>query len=347
MRLPTALATLLALLLPALCCTTSGGAAGAADSKDLYAQFVWPPPPDPPRIRLIEILRGRADLEASSRLQKALFGAGPQGTYDWLKKPFAVAFDPQGRLLVTDPASHALFRFDRKARRVDVFGTTGALSLKTPLGLTVAPDGSIFVADAGRARVLAYDAEGRLLAAFGSEGQLLNPTGVAVAPDGASLFVADSKAHRVVVFERKSGKLRSTFGQRGEKPGEFNFPSALTFDRDGNLLVVDQINARVQILTQEGDPIDMLGGRGVGFGNLVRPKDVAVDHVGNVYVSDSLLASVQVFGPQGEYLGFIGRQAAGDRDSKSMFKAPAGLRIDNGSLRVVDRFEGLFVFQLP
>jgi len=284
---------------------------GAKAKGDPYASFVWPPPPDEPRIRLQDILHGRADLETDSGFEKLLFGVSPREKFDWLGKPFGVDYDSKGRLLVTDPAQSALFRFDRPGRKVDVLGTTGALHLIQPLGLGVGPDGSIYVADAKLKKVVVFDPEGTLRSAFGREGQLVNPTDAAVNPEGTRLFVADSKAHRIVVFDLESGAVVLSIGNRGEKEGEFNFPSALTFDRGGNLYIVDQINARVQIFSQEGEYLDSFGGQGVAFGNFVRPKDVAIDEAGLVYVTDAALNNIQIFDSELRLLTFVGAAGAG------------------------------------
>ena len=169
-----------------LLATLASGCASAA--KISYDQYVWPPPPDPARIQLEDVVLGRADTLAKSRFQRALLGSSPQGPFDWLKRPFAVAFDAQGRLLVTDSALGALFRFDRLARKADVLGTTGAVALRTPLGLDVARDGRIYVADVGIRKVVAFDPDGKVRAVYGREGELENPTDAAVSPDGRSLL---------------------------------------------------------------------------------------------------------------------------------------------------------------
>ena len=94
--------------------------------------------------------------------------------------------------------------------------------------------------------------------------------------DGQLLYVCDSKEHRILVYEVASGALRETLGKRGTGPGQLHFPTSLTFDPEGNLLVVDQGNARVQLLDPVGEYIDQIGQRGSGFGQFTRPKDVAV-----------------------------------------------------------------------
>lgn len=323
MRSPLKFALLFA---PLVACATSA-------PRPSYDQYVWPPPPDRPRIRLVDIILGRADVEAKSSLQRKLLGVSPQSPYDRLKKPFAVALDAQGRVLVTDPGVSALIRFDRKGRRMDVFGTRGSVVLKMPLGLSAASDGSVFVADAGLRKVVAFDADGKVRAVFGGEGELVNPTDAALSPDGSRLFVADSKAHRIVVYDSKTARRLSTFGTRGQGEGEFSFPTSLAFDMDGNLLVVDQINARVQVLTEDGQYLDQFGQRGVGFANFVRPKDVATDEAGLIYVSDAAFNNVQIFDADFQLLTFVGSGGSGP----GQFQIASGVAVHGDELAVVDQ----------
>ena len=91
--------------------------------------------------------------------------------------------------------------------------------LANPLeSLEVAEDGRVFVADTGLAAVVSYDAEGELVAVYGSGGKLSNPTDAALSPDGKQLFVADSKEHRIVVFDVDSADQLFAFGSRGDGP---------------------------------------------------------------------------------------------------------------------------------
>jgi DNA-binding beta-propeller fold protein YncE len=307
-------------------------ACGPKKVSTSYDEYVWPPPPDPPRIQLRAILYGRADVEAQSDLQRALVGATPD-PYLKLRKPFAVAYDSQGRILVTDPGSAALLRFDRQGRALDVLGTKGAVRLKNPLGLEMGRQGTIFVADVGLKQVVAFDPEGKLQAAYGRRGELTNPTDAALSPDGTRLFVADSKAHKIIIFDRESGQLLSSFGERGDQEGKFNFPTSLTFDSDGNLYVVDQINSRVQVLTEEGEFLDSYGELGVGFGNFVRPKDIAVDEVGLIYVTDAAFNNVQLFDTDFTLLTFVGDGGRGP----GQFNIASGVAVHGDEFAVVDQ----------
>ncbi len=302
------------------------------EKQDLYAEYVWPPPPDEGRIRLAEILRGRSDVEASSKLKKALVGAGPQSPYDWLSKPFAVAYDPEGRLVVSDPTLGALLRFDREGRRFDVFGTRGALTLKTPLGLDVAAGGTIYVADPALALVVSYTSEGKLASVFG-RGELSNPTDAHLSPGGSRLYVADSKGQRILIFDAASTDLLKFFGERGEGEGQFNYPTSLAFGPEGNLFVVDQLNARVQIFTPDGEFYDQFGALGTSYGNFVRPKDVTVDAFGFIYVSDGGLNNLQLFDLDLQLLTFIGSGGVGP----GQFMIASGVAVHGDELAVVDQ----------
>jgi len=54
-----------------------------------------------------------------------------------------------------------------------------------------------------------------------------------------------------------------------------------------------------------------------------------------------------VFDPTGAYLGLVGREDPADQNSESLFQVPNGLKIVEGKLYVVDRYAGIFVFDLP
>lgn len=348
---------LFACLLTTFCLFTALDAARAARKKDqdrapevaqedLYADYVWPPPPDEARIRLAAVLSGRADVEADSRLKRVLLGASPQSPYDQLRKPFAVALDSQDRVLVTDSGSGALIRFDRTGRRMDVLGTQGAVRLKIPLGIGLGPDDTAYVADVGLQKVVAIDPEGKIRAVYGKAGELVNPTDAALTPDGSRLYVADSKAHKIVIFDAATARLLSSFGKRGEGAGEFNFPTSLAFGPEGDLFVVDQLNSRVQVLTVEGEQLDELGSLGVGFGNFVRPKDVAVDEVGLIYVTDNAFNNFQLFDADFTLLTFVGEAGQGP----GQFHGVSGIAVRGDQIAVVDqlgRRVQLFQFLIP
>jgi DNA-binding beta-propeller fold protein YncE len=229
---------------------------------------------------------------------------------------------------------------------MDILGTQSRVLLKEPMGVDVAPDGTIYVADTTEAHVVAFDEEGKVVAVFGGKEELVNPTDASLSPDGKKLYVADSQAHEIVVFDAANGKLSTRFGKRGTGEGEFHFPSALAFGPEGNLFVVDQLNARVQVLTPDGEYVDQLGNLGVGFGNLVRPKDVAVDEVGFIYVTDFAFNNFQLFDLDFTLLTFVGQGGSGPGD----FHGISGIAVQGDRIAVVDQLGHrlqLFRFVVP
>ena len=332
-RVSAAVSAGIVLLIPLSACTST---ADRVEPGNPYAEYVWPAPPDEARIGLTQIIRGRIDVEAGSGWSRALFGASPHGPYDYLKKPFAVAFDSQGRILVSDSVKGVVIRFDRQGRRMDVFGSRGATQLKTPLGLDVGPEDAIFVADVGLGKVVSFDSRGKVRAAYGRRGELVNPTDAALSPDGTRLYVTDSKTHKILVFDSETAELLFSFGQPGDGEGEFAFPTSLAFDGDGNLYVVDQINARLQLMTAEGKFLRQIGDRGTTFGKFVRPKDVAVDEVGNVYVTDNAFNNLQIFDREHRLLTFVGEGGTGP----GRFHGASGVAVRDREIAIVDQLGG-------
>lgn len=320
------------ILLLAGCRTIApSGATGLGD--DPYAAYVWPPPPDEARIRLVDIIDERSDVEAGSRLAKALMGATRNAAFDRLKRPIAVAMDGKSRIYVTDIELSALVRFDRGNRRMDVFGKTGSVRLRTPVGVSVGGDGRIYVADGALRKVVVFDDDGGVVQAYGREGELANPTDAELSPDGKTVWVADSKAHCIVVFDAASGTLRDRIGKRGNGDGEFNYPSALAFDADGALFVLDQMNSRVQILSPEGEFLESLGSLGTGFGQFVRPKGLAIDAKRFVYVTDAAFNNVQIFDSDLRLLTFVGTGGSGP----GQFRIAGGVAANGDEFAVIDQ----------
>ncbi|MBI5510964.1 MAG: hypothetical protein HY903_19560 [Deltaproteobacteria bacterium] len=88
------------------------------------------------------------------------------------------------------------------------------------------------------------------------------------------------------------------FGPSGGEPLKqpLRFPSAITFDRDGNLFIADTWNHRIRRVDAGNDIVTTVAGDGApgfrgdggpaGSAHLRGPAGVAVDGLGNVYVAD-------------------------------------------------------------
>jgi DNA-binding beta-propeller fold protein YncE len=283
--------------------------------EDLPAStvLVWPAPPEPARYAYAGSLTGErnfiADNASGSRLRS--FGRWLAGLDDGdqpvaLQRPSVVLGDNLGRLYVSDASRQAVLVFDKIAGQLLVWDkASGAINFRSPSGLALAPGGGLYVADADLGAVYRLDAKGEPRAEIG-RGKLARPTGLAVDPATGLLFVADTKAHDIKVFDA-AGALHHVIGSRGEALGEFNSPTHLAWAR-GELYVTDTFNQRVQVLGGPG-LLDLgalsaraIGARGLQLGDLVRPKGVAVDAGGRIYVIESYYDSLLVYGADGEFL---------------------------------------------
>jgi sugar lactone lactonase YvrE len=258
-----------------------------------------------------------------------------------LQRPQGGVVDARGRILVTDVSRRAVFVFDEPGGALEVWEEAAPnLRFESPIGIAQGKGGELLVTDAELARVFRLDAGGKPIGAFGG-GVLRRPTGIVRDPARGLVYVADTHAHDIKVFD-DAGVLVGTLGQRGDQLGEFNFPTHLAFARD-TLYVTDVLNSRVQGLAATGEARARFGKRGLFVGNLVRPKGVAADDEGNLYVVESLYDTLVVFDRESRLLLSIG----GTGKDVGKFYLPAGVWVDSRNrVFVADMFNGrVVVFQ--
>lgn len=259
-----------------------------------------------------------------------------------LQRPQSGVVDEDGRILVTDVSRGAVFVFDEKSGQMDVWEyAEGFRHFMAPSGIALGPEGRVFVADAELQRVVMLDRSGKGIGVIGRD-QLQRPTGLAWDAASSLLYVADTQAHQIKVFDM-TGRLVRSIGRRGEGLGEFNFPTHIALSRNG-LVVADTMNARIQIipLDDNGNPA-AFGHRGTRLGDFVRPKGVAIDSEDNIYVVESYHDHLLVFDARGRFLLPIG----GTGKAIGSFYLPGGVWVDaRNRVFVADTFNGrIVVFQ--
>lgn len=321
------------------------------EPRQNISPLVWPSPPEIPRFRYVGQLMGEQNfvLEDAEKRDMAirllhwlvgLIGSTEEKTV--LKRPQSGMVDTEGRIYVTDVASHAIYVFDKAAGKLDVWTQAqDNYGFVTPIGIAEGAAGQILVADAELGRVFRLARDGKPLGSFGKD-VLIRPTGLVRDAQHGRIYVADTHAHNIKVFDDE-GRLVTTFGHQGAEEGSLNFPTHLAF-ANGNLYVTDGMNARVQIFDVKGQTISSVGRRGRYIGNLSRPKGVTVDPSGNIYVVESFNDSLLVFDSNGNFLMPIG----GTGKEIGQFYLPSGVWSDRqGRIYVADMFNGrVVIFQL-
>lgn len=294
----------------------AGVATGCSTPKSVtraeQKQAFWPTWPEQPRFAFETALGTEASIVTESKdiqLQRRLTGI-QRTNKPIIDKPAGLAVR-NGRVYVAEPAVKAITVMDASRGKLFRFGVRPPNTLERPQAIALDAKGDVFVLDAGRRLVMAFDDFGLFLFEFSVATGFTNPVGLAVSPDGETIYVVDrgdlsNEDHKVVAFTR-NGKEKFRMGARGSDFGKFNIPLDATVSKDGTLLVADSGNARIQAFDAEGKFKFSFGGFGAEPGRFSRPRSIATDNEGNIYVADGSFNNVQIFNSQGELLMPLGR----------------------------------------
>ena len=153
--------------------------------------------------------------------------------------------------------------------------------------------------------------------------------------DDQNVYVSDEGKHTITVWRPSDGELLDEWGTHGSDPGQLDRPSGICWDSDGNMLVVDTRNHRVQKFTSSGQYISGFGEYGTDDGQFNYPWGVAVDPFDSaIYVSDWRNDRLQKFDGDGNHIWTIGSSG----DELGQFNRPAGVSVDrHGDVYVADR----------
>ena len=83
---------------------------------------------------------------------------------------------------------------------------------------------------------------------------------------------------------------------RGSGRGQFDAPTAMALDGNGNILVADTGNGRIEKFSSNGTFLTSIG-------QFEAPNGIAVDHAGNIYVAEiGSKHRIQKLGPDGTFI---------------------------------------------
>jgi DNA-binding beta-propeller fold protein YncE len=283
------------------------------------SDLVWPPAPEPPRIRFLYELAEPADVNIRPGWFGRLIGAfrGLQGAR--VSKPYGLTVDAEGRLYLVDNAYQAVHVFDAANGKYHRFPDEERPAyFINPVSVALGTGGRIYVSDSVGGKVHVFARLGRqYLGSLGGE-VLQRPTGLAVNHRTAELLVLDTIASTLLVF---------VVGTPGDLLGDaplFHAPTNIAVAANGNVYVSDSLNYRVRILDAELQLTGGFGAAGDVPGSFSRPKGLATDSDGHIYVIDALFDNVQVFNEQGGVLLAFG----GPGNVPGKFWLPNAIHID-------------------
>jgi DNA-binding beta-propeller fold protein YncE len=254
-------------------------------------------------------------------------------------RPYSIATDSKGRMIVTDPGAHGVHIFDFVKEKYKFLSRkdTDKNPLVSPQCVTVDAQDNIYVTDSEAGKIFVFDPNGKFQRAIGAlkygEGYFKRPTGIAVDSAAQRIYVSDTLRNQIFLMDMQ-GSVLKRIGKPGTGDGEFNFPTELRLDGN-NLAVVDAMNFRVQVLDINGEFQYAIGKVGDDVGAMFRPKGIAFDSEGHLYIVDGQWSVVQVFNREGQFLYYFGQLGS----APGTFQLPTGLRIDTQDrIYVVDSF---------
>ena len=111
------------------------------------------------------------------------------------------------------------------------------------------------------------------------------------------VFLTDIGLHALLKFDRKSYELVMKTGNKGSEYGQFNYPSGLCFDYNGDVLVADRDNNRISVFSK-----DLIFISNIGIEQLRDPTDVKLTTDSVVVVLDRSPKCVHFYSKNGHLL---------------------------------------------
>jgi DNA-binding beta-propeller fold protein YncE len=298
------------------------------DIKQKPKDIFWPNPPETKRIQFLNTINGPRDINIVPGFFTNVFRYLIGKAEPSIVAPYGVALDAQDRLYVVDTFLRGVHVFDAKTNAYNFFPEE-LETLVSPVDIAIDDTtGVIYVSDSKQGVVKVFQDQGRKQSAEFGNNIFERPTGVAVNPISSELLVVDTLQSRVFRFNLSNLEQKGTFGSVGTAEGQFHFPTNISVSPDGNIIVSDSLNFRVQVFSPEGRFLNTIGFMGQSPGSFSRPKGVAVDSDGNIYVVDALFDNVQIFDKKGVLLLAFGGHGKGYGE----FWLPTGIYIDGNDI---------------
>lgn len=251
----------------------------------------------------------------------------------------------------------------------------GQRAIRKPYGLGMAR-GRVCVGDIELHTVVVLDLVKHRLALIdpGEKTRFVNPTGCFVDPRDGRIYVADTGAGQVVVFDSLLQYVTAFAHTPDAKPiavsadddrlwvSDIGTRSVRAYERttldpvlqlplegdsagalaqpvglavtEDAVYVSDGVLFTVKVYDHEGHLLRTVGSLGRGPGEFARNKGVAVDRAGRIYVVDAAFENVQVFDADGQVLTYVG----GPYKGPGYLYLPAQVIVDYDDVALFERF---------
>jgi DNA-binding beta-propeller fold protein YncE len=201
----------------------------------------------------------------------------------YLGEATGVAVNSKGHVFVLSRGNTSGPAYGAAAAQLLEFGPSGKFVREIgknlyawSFGHTVRVDkgDNIWITDKGSDMVIKFDPQGRVAMVFGrkqeasdedtaplkhpkpplpaEDGRFRQVTDVTWDPAG-NTYISDGYINSRIAKIDKNGNWLKSWGDRGNKPGEFNTPHSIAADANGNIYVADRGNRRIQVFDGDGN----------------------------------------------------------------------------------------------
>ncbi len=205
-----------------------------------------------------EYFNDRVQVFSLDGTSKRIIGRAGKGPGEF-NAPGGVAVADNGDLYVADFYNQRVQHLEADGAFVRQWGETELPGARAgqfiyPTDVTLGSDGTLFVADGYADRVQVFGPDGGFLRKWGGpfavniygpfNGWFATVTSIALDSEG-NVFVSDFYNHRVQKFTQ-DGTFLSSFGKKGNGPGQIDHAMAVAVADDGTAYVTDFINNRIE-----------------------------------------------------------------------------------------------------
>ncbi|KAF2359277.1 Filamin/ABP280 repeat-like, partial [Trinorchestia longiramus] len=225
-----------------------------------------------------------------------------------LNKPAGITCNVHDHIIVADKDNHRIQVFDFLGQVLLNFGEQGhgGEQLNYPWDVATAPDEAILVTDGRNGRVAIFSKDGAFLRDIGSDDQILrNPRGICYRNQDGKLIMTDMTKDQIVVLDLENedhmdhnpaqASHPMLIGRKGSSPSELNRPQGVTCDLEGNVIVCDSRNNRVQIFDVDANYVNHWQIDSPDPARRAQPMGVAASPAGHILVVDAEYNRILVY----------------------------------------------------
>ena len=220
-----------------------------------------------------------------------------------------MVFDHAGNIYVTDTDNKTRSRLlelsaDGKVRNQWRQFTFSPGARNGPEGLAITAGQTLLVTDGGASRILKIDRTRGVVGTFGTGVRFEDLGHIAVDRNG-NVYVAEAGPNLIYKFSSNGRLLSRWYRPKGSGRDQWGGPETIAVQPNGNVVVEDWKNRRIEIVSSSGRTIKIFGGEGRSLGRFLLTAGIRVDSVGNIYVTDMALHRLQKFDVHGRFVRVI------------------------------------------